>query len=238
MGWTSYDDSGGDASRGWPGLGASSDGSGSPPPLPDRVLLDLETPLEQFCTGLGCLGAIAATVFGFQALSEGFTYFPVLLAVVAVSAAGLYTRSQVDNYYIVDRRLRQILFRRKVFGYEREIPVLSFSDLHAVAVDGRYQSQKSGSYWEYAVLLVGRGRRRIQVTDYFKEGYHQAVQSGRTAAEALELELVEGEPEKVLRISSGPGGKPVLQYVNRFPWEAVLIGGIVLLFLMALLFSN
>lgn len=232
QGWTSYED---DLPRGWPI--AETGVAGQAPDLPERLILDLDTPLEQAMLGVAIVGGIGALFALFATLEDSSNFGYIVLGLL-LGGLGLWLRSQVDTYYILDRPRKTVLFRRKFLGREEEIPVLTFDQLYALSIQGRFRQNKYSKWWEYALLLVGRQGRQIRVSDFFcnHEGFRRVQSAGQEAAANLGVPLIEGGPEKELKVRPGPAGEPVIEFSNRFPWEW-LVGIAVFVVLMLVFFG-
>ena len=204
------------------------------PPDSQQIILELESSLETFLVATGCLSLLAAVGGTLSALDakSSFTLRDArwfLLGALLVGLGSFALRALIEEYYILDLEQRQLFFHRRWWRWRWLVPVAPFSHFVAFAVNGKYESSKSGSWWEYAPVLVTRDKRIYSLADAFRDeaGYSLACDKAREMATLSGAPLHPPEPQRMLK-AVAPG--PTLYYVERpsnWPWIlATILAGL------------
>jgi len=196
-------------------------------PPTHQIVLDLETSVENALVMTGCISFLVALGILLEALDHpGFVtqgtgrWWLLGLALLVVLSWG--ARALVDEHYILDLKERKLFFHRKWGGWKSVIPVASFEHFVAFAVQGTFQSSRSGSWWEYTPVLVTRDKRVLCLADSGREaeGFEQASERARELAELTGTDCHPPQAERILKVTA-PG--PTLTYVVKgSPWPMIL----------------
>lgn len=216
-----------------------------------EIIIDTENLLEQFLSGLGVSGILAAIagglIFGLDLLStqplfSGSDHLPIKLVVggVAVGALGLYLRSLVDFYYILDLNNRVIKYYSRYLDNHSWREAYDFSDVHSLVVDSKKtrRSRKVGKRtryydeWQYGLVMISNKGKITRFISRNVSGMENVRQKGRLLAESLGVEL-HSEPEKVFRLKMGEQG-PEITWADRTRFEELATAGCMTLLVLFL----
>lgn len=183
-----------------------------------ELVLDLDSPLESFFTGMIIMSVIGIVGILFSAMGKSsllqWIYIPIVTLIISI-----ILRTNTDEYYILDANSQEILFRRKFFGNERKNPVANFSDIFAATTAGNLTQTKHSKYWSYSALFVLKDARTIRITDYMKENFENAKAIARKAADFLKIPYRPGTLETYTMIELDKlSGEPKLSFVDHFTY--------------------
>lgn len=82
------------------------------------------------------------------------------------------------DFYVIDLSRQGLMYRFKMFFYERYTLAAPFSQIAFVSVDGIQRSTKSRIWWEYALIICLKDGRLFPVSDYTEAGWKQAEDIG------------------------------------------------------------
>ena len=216
-----------------------------------EIIIDTENLLEQFLSGLGVCGILAAIagglIFGLELLStqplfSGSDHLPIKMVVggVAVGVLGIYLRSLVDFYYILDLNNRVIKYHSRYLNNHSRREICEFSDVHSLVVDSKKtrRSKKVGKRtryydeWHYGLVMISNQGKVTRFMSRDVSGRENVRQKGRLLAESLGVEL-HSEPEKVFRLKMGEQG-PEIDWTDRTRFEELATAGCLTLLVLFL----
>ena len=163
----------------------------------DEVRLDLITPLELtffLVIIFAALGVILIPIW------ELPLWGSVLSLAVCLGAVSCWRNT--DCTYILDNKLRRLDYQRQVFGFVERYPVCRFDEIHAVAISGAFHSSKSGSWWEYTVVIICRDGKKIAVSDSERDAVINSNRNGRALAEHLGVQFIEAVLKRTLEVKA------------------------------------
>ena len=165
----------------------------------DEVRLDLATPLEVFLFLVVIFAGLGIFLIPFW---EG-PWWGSLIS-LAVCIGTVYAIKYTDCTYILDNRLRRLDYQRIFMGFETRYPVCSFDEMNSVAVQGSFHSTKSGSWWEYGLVIITNRGEMIEVSDSERDkaGLVKADQNGCFLADHLGVEFIPGVDERMLDVKA------------------------------------
>ncbi|MBS2038346.1 hypothetical protein JST97_25405 [bacterium] len=192
--------------------------------------LDLDTPLEQSLSTLSSWITLGLLMFSCMVLANGGKNGPPLFpnfhlgacfgSSLLVTLLARLVRKHVDVRYQVNPRLGQLLLVRSFFGQAFRFPVVELAEIQCVAWSGRYMEVKGrGAVWEYALFLVTKRARMIQVSSW-SEAMNSKLQ--KQVAETLGVEAPPYKQDGQLAASVDPVAGLSLKY--GMPWDRGLFG--------------
>ena len=201
--------------------------------LPDKIKVDLDTPLESALLGMAIIGAVGLVIAGFASMEGGVPSL-VWQALVGLTGIGAIGYRGTNNYYVVDTRRKMLTYHFQFFSYRSEKPVAPFAQVVVCTVNGIRQSSKHSTWWEYAPFVVLKSGEKIKVGDYKREyeGFTTANSVARKLANVTGARFLEGKTHhqmKVKRNSFGTVEVTLEQYHFPFLWVAAIIGAMVFL---------
>ena len=205
-----------------------------------RFILEIDSPLESFFTGMAAISACSIIGMLISMMTPNpiikWVFIPIITLIIFV-----YLRMNLNDYYILDAKEKKILFYRKLFGKETKSPIADFSQLYAATSTGnRYSGDKGRHYWKYAALLAVKNGRFIRISEF--GDYGKVTKIAKQAGEFLNILYKPGKPETYTRmITENNSGEPQLifePWLNHFikknlKWYLAGIG----LFVIFLLYS-
>jgi hypothetical protein len=176
--------------------------------VPNRIKLDLKTPLEQFWLGLLMLSGLAIFFGLITYLDNGGNTSKTIASIGAMVfiAAGICYRN-TDNYYILDGEKKCLMYRFKFFSSENLSIFAHFSRLHAVTVKGVKKSSKHSTWWEYQTVIVLDSGKVIPVSDMEREAFYKQDKKAQKFATITGAKLVKSFPEHTVKPTRGLDGK-------------------------------
>lgn len=160
-------------------------------PEPRELILDLDSPLEQFLTGITLLSIAGIVVI----LIMSATNIPLMIWViipVITSILSVILKNGIDEYYVLDPKTSKILFRTKIFGIVKNKPIADFSDIFAASTTGNFISSKQSGYWQYCAVFILKNGRTIRITDHLRENLPEAKRVAEDAAQFLNIPFKPG----------------------------------------------
>ena len=159
---------------------------------------------------------------------------------VAVGVLGIYLRSLVDFYYILDLNNRVIKYHSRYLDNHSRREVCEFSDVHSLVVDSKKtrRSKKVGKRtryydeWHYGLVMISNQGKVTRFMSRVVSGRENVRQKGRLLAESLGVEL-HSEPEKVFRLKMGEQG-PEITWTDRTRFEELATAGCLTLLVLFL----
>lgn len=183
-----------------------------------ELILDLDSTLESFFTGLIIISVVGIIIIFVLALSHAsllqWIFIPVISLVISI-----VLRTNLDEYYILDADSQKILFRRKFFGNEERKPVAEFSDIFAATTSGEYYQTKHSSYWSYSTMFVLKNGKTIRITDHMREEFDKAKRIAKDASDFLKIPYRPGNYEThTMIVLDKTTGEPKLSFVDHFTY--------------------
>lgn len=185
---------------------------------PKQLILDLDSTLESFFTGLIITSIIGIIGIFVTALSHTSLYQWILIPVITL-VISIVLRMNLDEYYILDADSKKILFRRKFFGNEEKKPVADFSDIFAATTSGDFVQTKHSKYWNYSAMFVLKDGKIIRITDHMREEYDKAKRIAKDASDFLTIPYRPGtyETHTIIELDK-TSGEPRLNFVDHFTY--------------------
>lgn len=178
--------------------------------LPERMKIDLDTPLEIFfiisfilsLLGVFVAGGIAADSYFDGA---GDPYSLAAFAIIIVLAVLMYKCwRETDNYYILDTRARKLFYHYKFFSDRKITPVADFDDIECVAIGGTRMVNKGNESWSYYIYAVDKKGVSTYLSNVFTESLiEENNKKIRGMAAVIGCRHLDGESRKILSISTG-----------------------------------
>ena len=183
-----------------------------------QIVLDPDTVNEKL---FGCGIFLFVPLLVLIGISPGPTFiWPCVIAVALVNMRGKF-----EEYYVVDFAKNEFLFAKDTYKHRVRKRMCSLSELKFAAVNSQKIGRRYASArWTYGIALIDESGRTYQVVNTADIGTHEgAVEKAGKFAELLDLELVVGEPERILHVKKTPEG-PQLEYGSN--WRNELLGGV------------
>lgn len=192
--------------------------------IPDKIKLDLDTPLETLFNVLSVIGAlstIALIINIFYELEYYLRHNEILTRIVYILISGGLTyvfikcRLSTNNYYIVDNVKKSIVYNYEFFGNKKLEQVANFEDIKYVAIGGTRYEGKRKAIWLYYMYLITKDGNMITVSNAIDES-EIAENNKKVARLALIIgcEFIEGVAEKVLKVEKNSIGDLIVKQVN------------------------
>jgi hypothetical protein len=152
------------------GEGALANLAGLAETLPDgRIKLEFDSLMESLWFGMGVFSVIGSLAGAGILFKHGEP--AILIGSLIVLAVAVVLHMNTDDYFVVDADAFTLLFRRKFFSRQSLSRVATFDQIQAVTMNGRKQSTKSRTWWEYSVVLVLAGAKKVRVSDWGEHDY-------------------------------------------------------------------
>ncbi len=134
------------------------------------IKVDFDTSLERFYWIVGLLGVVFTLFVGIITLVDvkwdTVVEYWYLFSIPPFTIVFSYLAGKnTDNYYLLDLYKGKILFSRNIFFYHKKSLVAQFSDIFAVTLQGKVESDKYESWWEYFGVVVLRNGNLIRISD-------------------------------------------------------------------------
>lgn len=172
--------------------------------IPQKIKLDLLTPLEQFFLGLMIISPVMIFV-GFSQLKLGDT--PVLLVGAVITfVLSFLCYLATDNYYVLDIGKRQLLYRFKFLIFERVSKVVDFSGIHAITINNITLRGKGKVSYVYVPELILFDGRVLPIADS-KSNKIEMQKLARTIANASGADFVPSPGTTEMLPTRLPGGR-------------------------------
>src|SRR5207302_822684 len=121
------------------------------------------------------------------------TLLPYAAMALITSLVFFAIRLQTDNYYLVDRDAHRIFYHFKFLWFRSKRLLLERGDILAVTTVGRKTGSRSGTWWEYRVVVVGAARRRVPVSNWRREGLGQCNAEAAKLARMLDCQYYKSQ---------------------------------------------
>jgi hypothetical protein len=185
-----------------------------------RVKLELDTPLESAWMWLGLLAFLgllggAGVFFGQGEPAPLIVSAAALLAVVVMA-------KNTDNYYVLDREDRALLYRRQFFQSVAVKHVARFDEVFTVTVDGRKQSSKQGTWWEYCLVLVLKNADTIRVSDWSESSHASFNRAAESLAAHMQAPYKRSPMERALKVRRDRTSGQIT-VLHEEPWNVGLL---------------
>ena len=194
---------------------------------PTQLVVDPETRLESGLTLFTCLTSVLFVMLAMGLASTGVRSFQGLLVLGLACLAGLggWARYQLDDHFVFDFETKELAFVRKFFGRSRSTRVSGFDQLFRLAILPEKNANKQGVWWEYGLALVLRDGRQFTLITPTDKDRDKVVVEAKSLAQVLNLELAEGEPEKMLEVTAEPLSVDYVEYRDdSLKWIFAVIG--------------
>lgn len=152
---------------------------------PRWVKIDLDTPLEAVIKA-GIWLFLFGSVFIYL---EGHGKHPEVLELLP-TALWFFTfflalRLVTDNYYLLDRDKRQILYHFECAGIRRISLYLDFDQVQGIAIGGKVCVAKNSKWYEYSIQLVEKNGKVHEMSDWVSEDLIQKLDQKLTCLGAV-----------------------------------------------------
>jgi hypothetical protein len=192
-----------------------------------RMKVDFDTPLESFFTQwiVFFIGFFAIFVFdSIDSLSDSFLW--KTLGIFAFVVIFFYVfRRLTNNYYILDKKNRQVKFHREFFFFTAKSSRCSFNDVFCIIPRGRRRYRPGDITWEYALsILLKKGRfihlgNTLEYTDINKK---DLASCGKEIADYLGISYIHIKRNQQVRVVHRPVvSKKDLEYIA--DWKLDLV---------------
>ncbi|MGE0490579.1 MAG: hypothetical protein AB7S38_15335 [Vulcanimicrobiota bacterium] len=194
---------------------------------PSQLVVDPETPLESGLTVFTCLTSLFLLALAVGWASSGFDRLQggVVLLLACLAGLGGWLRYRLDDHFVFDFEARELTFVRKFFGRNRLCPIGNFDQFYRLAVRPEKRANKQGVWWEYGLALVLQDGRQFTLISPLEKDRGKAIVEAQSLAKVLNLDLVEGEPERVLAVTPEPLAIEYVEYQDdTLKWVLWLLG--------------
>lgn len=169
--------------------------------IPDKLKLDLKTPLETFFMWSAIIGGfiLVAGIIGY--IEEGLQTVPKLLLAAGAILLPLFISlyNHTDNYYIVDISGEQILYHFKFFFFRRVTSVCRFNEISLVTTGGKREKSKYATWWEYAVFILTTDGNLLQMSDFKKDAFDKQKELARRLCDITGSRFIDAPEERIVR---------------------------------------
>ncbi|MCA9776821.1 MAG: hypothetical protein KC800_08900 [Candidatus Eremiobacteraeota bacterium] len=156
---------------------------------------------------------------GFALASDEYWFQKLVLYALFASLGSLallyIAKTFVKVELVLDRERQQLLYRRRIFGFQQLVPKASVEELWKVVTAAEIPAAPLNYWWRYVTLLITRSGGRFRVGRH-ESKYRFADQESRKLAQELDIEYLSGKEDEVLRVLADGSGEPVLRF-KRFP---------------------
>lgn len=178
--------------------------------LPERMKIDLDTPLEILfiaCFVLACIGVFISGGITAESYFDGAGNSYALAVFGAFIVLAVLMRkcwSETDNYYILDTHARKLFYHYRFFSDKKITPAADFDDIECVAVGGIRKVNKGNESWSYYIYAVDKKGVSTYLSNMFTEALIEENNNKiRGMAAIIGCRHLDGEPKKILSISTG-----------------------------------
>lgn len=155
--------------------------------------------------GLGCLGLVFGVVLWVS------SNWQASLVVFFMGICSAVLRSNTDDYLILNTRAKSLLYYKKLFGMEKLEQLISFFEIHSVAVDSKFIQAKDGHHWKYNAIAISKSGKVVYLGDYEEDVFNKKAELAFAVSMLANVPLLPPEPEKKL-IIQGPGSRIMATY--------------------------
>ncbi len=186
-----------------------------PPPaegsVPANVKVDLTTPLEALWVIAAVIALFAAFYFyiegahGHYSKTSRIHYPPqphlLVYASYAIfaAAASFLCWFFTDNYYILNTKVKKILYHFKFFSIIKVSEFLSAEQLYAIGVTGTKKHSKRKSWWEYKIVIIAINGAVTDFSNYTRDGRGELNNRARGMAAVMGCHFAECPSGSILK---------------------------------------
>jgi len=171
------------------------------PEIPERLKLELNTPLETFFMWAGIISCFILFAGFVGYLEDGLTSTTKLMlasgGLLLAIFGSLYFHT--DNYYVVDRIGERILYHFKFFFYQRVSTVCRFSEIALITTGGKREKTKHSVWWEYAVFILTTDGGLMRVTDFAKDAFFDQKRFAERLCEITGAKFIDAPEERIVK---------------------------------------
>jgi len=199
---------------------------------PDRLKLEVDSPLESFLS-LYLLFIVLAAVFVdfwlylmfgrfISGAAHPLAIYAIMFAphILLIIIVGIVRRN-TDCFYLIDQKERQILYRWTILGFGATRHFLSFYKVKAVGVTGiRHRTTKNPieKWYSYQIVLIDDEGKMIDVgKPQDNPGRLNKLSQGM--AELIETDHIPADPETVLVVDPEEGIQQLPRPIEEFTGE-------------------
>lgn len=168
-------------------------------PVPPKITVDLDTPLEQFFSGLAFCSGIAiffllqAGILGGKRTPPNPALLKYLFPALAVGALALILRKTTNNYYVVESSTRTVFYHFETLFWKSFRAHFKPSEIYAIGVTAEFKSSKKADWHEYQVVLIDTRGKMHPLSDFVREDRGDKNTQARLLARALGCRFLEGK---------------------------------------------
>lgn len=173
------------------------------PEIPDKLKLELKTPLETFFMWAGIISGFILFAGFIGYIEDGLTSTAKLMlasgGLLLALFGSLYFHT--DNYYVVDRIGERILYHFKFFFYRRVSTVCRFSEIALITTGGKREKSKHSVWWEYAVFFLTTDGDLVRVTDFVKDAFFDQKRFAQKLCDITGAKFVDAAEERIVKVA-------------------------------------
>ncbi len=187
--------------------------------LPDKIKVDLETPLEAAMWVV--MGA--AAFIAFLLYSRGTTggknhipapellkYVPIFIGIMVIA---FICRLFMDNYYILNIAARKIFYHFKFFFEVKITPFADFESIYAIGVTGIRHTHKGSVWWKYKICAVKNNGEFIDLSDEAAPAKLDDLnQKAKGMAAVVGCLFAEGAAQSKIVFTNGNSGSQMIYF--------------------------
>lgn len=171
------------------------------PEFPDKLKLELKTPLETFFMWAGIISGFVLFAGFIDYIEDGLNSTAKLMLALGGLLLALFGSLyfHTDNYYVVDRIGERILYHFKFFFYRRVSTVCRFSEIALITTGGKRKKSKYSVWWEYAVFFLTTNGDLIRVTDFAKDAFFDQKRFAQKLCDITGAKFIDAPKERIVR---------------------------------------
>ena len=182
--------------------------------LPEKIKLDLATPLERVFMWITIL-FITITVIGiFVLLDSGWTQLVKRLLLVGCLGTVVFVKFLIntDNFYILDIAGQRLQYHYKFYLIRKVSQVAYFTEFASITVGGKSCNSKEETWWEYQILLITRYGKVIALSE-FDKNFTDRCQLAERLAQITGASYVVPVPGTIAKASTDRNGRHSFAHV-------------------------
>ncbi len=171
--------------------------------LPDKFKLEIETQLESFFFGGALLCGLITFVTLFICFKHGFRSPSTVILGTGGTLLALFIclYSMTDNFYVVDRSSKLVLYHFKFLLFRKVSTICRFSDISLVTTGGQYNKSKQGTWWAYAAYILTTDGRLVRISDNDRDEFDKQQQLAKKISDITGAKFVSATKEKVVKVN-------------------------------------
>ncbi len=175
---------------------------------PHELILDTESTLEIALT-TGAILCFAALLFIYWSMSPfsltSVWGFVSILSIISACVL-LYMRFLLNDYFLLDFQNKKLYFIRKFAHNQTQRLISTFDKFYALAINGKYYSNKNSSGWMYGLTLILDDGNTIELICPMHVSYDTVKTNGQALSKVMGIPFFPGDGNSTLSVETTSAG--------------------------------